>query len=48
MKVILETRHSSLNLISTFYYYHGVYATAGGLLVLEGSIRPVFSASALT
>jgi hypothetical protein len=31
-----------------FYYYHWVDTSAGGLLVLEGIIRPVVSASALT
>ena len=31
-----------------FYYYHWVDTTAGGLLVPEGIIRPVVSASALT
>ena len=38
----------ALNLISTFYYYHWVDTSAGGLLVLEGIISPVVSASALT
>ena len=38
----------ALNLISTFYYYHWVDTSAGGLLVPEGNIRPVVSASALT
>ena len=31
-----------------FYYYHWVDTSAGGLLVLEGIICPVVSASALT
>jgi hypothetical protein len=31
-----------------FYYYHWVDTSAGGLLVLEGIIRPVVSASGLT
>ena len=38
----------AVNLISTFYYYHWVDTSAGGLLVPEGIIRPVVSASALT
>jgi hypothetical protein len=38
----------ALNLISTFYYHHWVDASAGGLLIPEGIIRPVVSASALT
>jgi hypothetical protein len=37
-----------LNWISTFYYYHWVDTSAGELLVPEGIIRPVVSASALT
>jgi hypothetical protein len=31
-----------------FYYYHWVDTSAGGLLVPEGIIRPVVSASALS
>jgi hypothetical protein len=31
-----------------FYDYHWVDTSAGGLLVAEGIIRPIFSASALT
>ena len=31
-----------------FYYYQWVDTSAGGLLVLEGILRPVISASALT
>ena len=31
-----------------FYYYHWVHTSAGGLLVPDGIIRPVVSASALT
>jgi hypothetical protein len=31
-----------------FYYYHWVDTSAGGLLVPEGIIQPVVSASALT
>ena len=31
-----------------FYHYHWVDTSAGGLLVPEGIIRPVISASALT
>ena len=31
----------ALNLIATFYYCHWVDTSAGGLLVLEGIIRPV-------
>ena len=30
------------------YYYHWVDTSAGGLLVLEGTIHPVVSASELT
>ena len=37
-----------INLISTFYYYHWVDTSAGGLLVPEGIIHTVVSASALT
>jgi hypothetical protein len=32
----------------SFYYYHWVDTTAGGLLVPDGIIRPVVSASAQT
>jgi len=44
------TRNAScaLNLISTFYYYHWVDTSAGGLLVPAGIICPVVSASSLT
>jgi hypothetical protein len=38
----------TLNLMSTFYYYHWVDITGVGLLVPEGIIRPVVSAAALT
>jgi hypothetical protein len=38
----------TLNLISTFFYYHWVDITGVGLLVPECIIRPVVSASALT
>ena len=38
----------TLNLISTFYYYHWVNTTGVGLLVPEGIIRPIVIASALT
>ena len=31
-----------------FYYYQRIDTSAGGLLVLEGILRPVISASALT
>ena len=40
MKFITETRR--------FYYYHWVDTSVGGLLVPEGIIRPVVSASELT
>jgi hypothetical protein len=38
----------ALNWISTFYCYHWVDTSPGGLLVPEGIIRPVVSVSALT
>ena len=37
-----------LNLLSTFYYYHWVDISAGGILVSEGITRLVVSALALT
>ena len=38
----------ALNLISTFYYYHWVDTSAGGILIIDGIILPVVSASELT
>ena len=34
--------------IYVFYYFHWIDTSVGGLLVPDGSIRPVVSASALT
>ena len=56
MKVILSVSNEGYfinascaqNLTSTFYYYHLVDATAVRLLVPEGIIRPIVSASVLT
>ena len=38
----------ALNMISTLYYYHRVDTSAGGLIVPDGIIRPVISASTLS
>jgi hypothetical protein len=48
MKVILETYLIKVILESRFHYYHWVDISTGWLLVSEGIIRQVVSASALT
>jgi hypothetical protein len=48
MKVISERVVVIAFYIYVFYYYHWVDTSAGGLLVPDGIIRPVGSASALT
>ena len=48
-RLIQKSTSYAIKLVSIlFYYYHWVDTTAGGLLVPEGIIRPVVSASALT
>jgi len=48
MKVISERVVLIAFYIYVFYYFHWVDSSAGGLLVPDGIIRPVVSASALT
>ena len=42
---LLQKVLCKLNFMSTFYYYHWIDTSAGGLLVPEGIIHPVFSVS---
>ena len=48
MKVIPETRRTHQFRYLRFYFYHWVDTSASELLVPEGIIHPVFSASTLT
>jgi hypothetical protein len=48
MKVIPETRRTHQFRYLRFYHYHWVDTSASELLVTEGIIRPVTSASAMT
>jgi hypothetical protein len=48
VKVVQETRRDHQMLYFCLYYYHWVDTSAGGLLVQDGIMLPVVSASALT